>query len=981
MEEANDNLCIATLFNLKDKKKKKKKKTKANKKGKSVAVDSATAPNDDGSGSSTRSDANPRISLFDLSVENFFEYIDTVAKLCGEEERNAAVEESEIKRTFSSVIFLREWSDFKYPSKSIRFAYGLESSECYEGNGIKDINLPQFSSATVPKHDMQKEELLGDAKSQESRDFVMNVGGSVWALDWCPRMHEEPDCSITCEFIAVAAHPPGSSYHKMGASLIGRGAVQIWCLLNNTRGPNEEVSCFPGKKEKKPKKDTGTNDKSTEIKRPRGRPRKNPTGIAVDDTQSLTAQENPENNEEIVPITNKRKRGRPKKYPTEDNEEIVPITNKSKRGRPIKNLTVIAVDDTNCETVQFEENSMEFPAPNGNNENNEKICHITYKRKKVPRGNEAMNEKPALIKRPIRRPKKNSKEVTANDPNCEKQFVPLAVQLPDSAEFISPNIVHGNSDEHHSQQLSTTKGKKSNKAAPACNSETLVTGSRLDINHGETSYTQDTSRPLLIQCENEANHQPHSSSVLEPQESTCPIPRHVALPRVVSCLAHNGKVAWDVKWRPLNNLDSSCKHRMGYLAVLLGNGSLEVWDVPLPHALRAIYMHREGTDPRFIKLEPVFKCSMLKRSSSQSIPLTVEWSTMPPHDYLLAGCHDGTVALWKFSPNSSSKCDDTKPILCFGGDTVPIRTIAWAPFEGNPFRPLRILQPSQRIIYSLDWLPNPSCIIMSFEDGTMKTISLVKAASDLPVTGTIYTGKKQPWLHGSTYSSYAIWSVQVSRITGMVAYCGADGAAIRYQLITKAVENEHWHNRLPFALCGSVSEEESTIIVNTPLSNSLFPMKKAQERGRCAESFRDLLAKSRIVPNQISKTPSNDCQILALNDGDTLGLESISEEALSSQEQPKRPKLSCSRKKKQFDNTVCSDVVSTNTPGVDKEKPDSGSIHEPEVFPPKMAALHKVRWNMNKGSERWLCFGGANGLLRCQKIVYSDTDKKWALKR
>lgn len=26
-----------------------------------------------------------------------------------------------------------------------------------------------------------------------------------------------------------------------------------------------------------------------------------------------------------------------------------------------------------------------------------------------------------------------------------------------------------------------------------------------------------------------------------------------------------------------------------------------------------------------------------------SIPLTVEWSASPPHDYLLAGCHDGTV--------------------------------------------------------------------------------------------------------------------------------------------------------------------------------------------------------------------------------------------------------------------------------------------------------------------------------------------------
>ncbi|MCH94838.1 hypothetical protein A2U01_0015805, partial [Trifolium medium] len=93
-----------------------------------------------------------------------------------------------------------------------------------------------------------------------------------------------------------------------------------------------------------------------------------------------------------------------------------------------------------------------------------------------------------------------------------------------------------------------------------------------------------------------------------------------------------------------------------------------------------------------------------------------------------------------------------------------------------------------------------------------------------------------------------------------------------------------------------------------------------------------------------------------------------SEEALSSQELPKRPKLSCSSKQKPFDNTVCSGGVSTNTLGVDNEKPDSGSIHEPKVFPPKMAALHKVRWNMNKGSERWLCFGGANGLILGLKL-------------
>jgi general transcription factor 3C polypeptide 2 len=326
----------------------------------------------------------------------------------------------------------------------------------------------------------------------------------------------------------------------MGASLTGRGAVQIWCLLN-IREHSEEVSYLPGKKEKKPKKDTCTNDKSIEIKRPRGRPRKNPT----------------ENNEAISPITNKRKRGRPKKNPT-----------------------VIAVDSTNCGTKYIASGSVS----NGNNENNEEILRITYKSKKRPKG----------------RPKKNSKDGTVSDPNCENQFVPLTVQLPDSAEFISPDVVPGSSDEHHSQQFSNTKeknakkaaantkgknakkaapntkGKNAKKAASAYDSETLVARSRLDINHRERSCSPDTSRPLLIQCENEANHQPHGSPVLEPQASTCPIPQNVALPRIVSCLAHNGKVAWDVKWRPLSNLDSSCKHRMGYLAVLLGNGSLEV---------------------------------------------------------------------------------------------------------------------------------------------------------------------------------------------------------------------------------------------------------------------------------------------------------------------------------------------------------------------------------------------------------------------
>ncbi|KAL2599606.1 hypothetical protein AAZV13_10G061500 [Glycine max] len=1047
-----ENACIAEVFDFKEKKKKNKKKTA--KKRVTFAENEANSPtvvNNDGNEDSAAAASGVRISLFDFSVENFFRDMDTIARLCGKE-NGAALDQSEVQRLSSSVTFLREWRDFKYPSRSIKFAYGLESSDCSEGRNISAINLPPFSSASVPEHDKQKEQ-HGEVISQECRDFVMNVGGSVWALDWCPQIHEKPDCSVKCEFIAVAAHPPGSSYHKMGAPLTGRGVVQIWCLLN-VKEHNDKLSKIKrpkGRPRKNPtvvdemncdKKDGDINDKSTQIKKPRGRPRKNPTVLAVDDMNC-----------------DKKDAG------TNDISTQI----KKPRGRPRKNPTVSAVDDMNCEIqyksacyVQVAQNSTEFLASDGNLENNEEIL-ITYKRKRKAKENKERNEESALIKRPRRRPKSNSKEVTADDPNCEDHSMPLDVQVPeDSAEFLSPDVNHDNCNEKSAlmktlrgrpsnskgvstgdpnceneimpldvqvpedsaeflssnvarvncneyalPQCSVTKQRHTKEAVSACNTiSTTLKSSGLKINHTEMEgrYSQDRSQPL--QYENEANHQPHWSFELEAPPATCSIPEDVTLPRVVSCLAHNGKVAWDVKWRPTNISDSFCKHRMGHLAVLLGNGSLEVWEVPLPHVLRAIYMHKEGTDPRFIKLEPVFKCSMLKRGGLQSIPLTVEWSVTPPHDYLLAGCHDGTVALWKFCTSSSSKCDDTKPVLIFGGDTVPIRTVAWAPFEGdpessniivtagheglkfwdlrNPFRPLRSLNPMPRIIYSLDWLSNPSCIIMSFEDGTMRTISLVKAANDLPVTGEIYSGKKQPGLHGSAYSSFAIWSVQVSRLTGMVAYCGVDGAVIRFQLTTKSVETDHSRNRSRRFLCGSVTEEDSTLIINTPLSDAPFQWKKPPEKGRCAESFRDLLAKSnpfRSASNQMAETSNPDSQTLAIGAGEDVGLESGSEEALCSVKQPKRPKLNSGRKKKPEGLAlVCGDDDAPPiTPEADNEKSDFGNI--PETFPPKVAALHRVRWNMNKGSERWLCFGGACGLVRCQEIVYSNIDKRWALKK
>ena len=63
------------------------------------------------------------------------------------------------------------------------------------------------------------------------------------------------------------------------------------------------------------------------------------------------------------------------------------------------------------------------------------------------------------------------------------------------------------------------------------------------------------------------------------------------------------------------------------------------------------------------------------------------------------------------------------------------------------------------------------------------------------------------------------------------------------------------------------------------------------------------------------------------------------------------------------------------------ERKDNEKASKYEVLPSKTIAMHRVRWNVNKGSEKWLCYGGAAGIVRCQEIVLSDIERKWANKR
>ncbi|KAF8112448.1 hypothetical protein N665_0064s0077 [Sinapis alba] len=526
------------------------------------------------------------------------------------------------------------------------------------------------------------------------------------------------------------------------------------------------------------------------------------------------------------------------------------------------------------------------------------------------------------------------------------------------------------------RETSVTKAKTNNESSENANIKLPVRRNRQ-----KNQQTEETCKPKLSE-DNEA-----VGNV--PGRPSSDISVDIALPRAVLCLAHNGKVAWDMKWRPPSADDSLNTHRMGYLAVLLGNGSVEVWDVPMPRAVSAVYLSskEDATDPRFVKLAPVFKCSNLKCGDTQCIPLTVEWSTIGNPDFLFAGCHDGTVALWKFSTTNSS--EDTRPLLFFSADTAPIRAVAWAPGESDqessnvvataghgglkfwdlrdPFRPLWDLHPVPRFIYSLDWLQDPKCVLLSFDDGTMRILSLVKIAYDVPSTGRPYRNTKQQGLSVYNCSSFPIWSIQVSRLTGMAAYCTADGSVFHFQLTTKAVEKDS-RNRTPHFLCGRLTMNDSTFTVHSPVPNlPIFLKKPVSETGEKQRCLRSLLNES---PNRYASPVSNAQPLAFAHDEEDPGVESETEGTNN--------EGSKSKAKKGKNNTIEEDenrgaLVCVKEDGDErkKEASNSSSFVKDERFPPKMVAMHRVRWNMNKGSERWLCYGGAAGIVRCQEIASS----------
>ncbi|KAL8039685.1 hypothetical protein ABFX02_10G052300 [Erythranthe guttata] len=765
-------------------------------------------------------DAPPEIAVseFEYSVENHFKYVDKVAEICSHPETLDPPDQADnIKRISNSVTFLREWRDFNYAPRIVRFACQYSSKE---KDVIGGATLHQFSSASVPK----KETRNGDESDTESsKDFVVHVGGAVWALDWCPTVDCNTENHIKSEFVAVAAHPPESSHHKIGAPLTGRGAIQIWCLL--TLYVKEDAASKGTKKPKPISQELATVNDPNKVLKPRGRPRKKPITDTVEKID--------------------RPRGRPRKNPIND--------------------TVKKMDTD----PQFAE-SLAIEYPTGSpNDCSQKTEHANALLLAGPKGggNKSKSQKGAQV-------------------HSNGSSIPRQCEQRESA-LVNPLV-------------------------------------------SATSFGLDSMSPPKNVGSCDANTFKHS------------IPVDVELPRMMLCLAHNGKVAWDLKWRPVDVHGPASRNIMGYLAVLLGNGALEVWEVPLPHAVKLVYpASQERIDPRFIKLKPVFRCSKLKCGDRQSIPLTLEWSVSAPYDTIVAGCHDGVVALWKFSATDS--LTDTRPLLSFSADTGPIRTLAWAPNQTDresanvivtaghkgfkfwdirdPFRPLWD-HAMQGVTYGLSWLRDPRCVFGSVDDGTLWFHRLENTASDIPITGKCVAAATKQGFHSFDCSPFSIWNVQASPLTGVVAYCGEAGTTLCFQPTARSVKDPS-RNRRTHLLCGSLLEEEDALIVATPSTST---------------------SHSRRYPGMKRSGGAKD-------------LEKKFKEQINNEQ----PLAICWRG--DLEETKKQEPKSKET-NKDQLKNDN----KREVFPGKNVAIHRVRWNANKGSENWLCYGGAAGLLRCQQI-------------
>jgi general transcription factor 3C polypeptide 2 len=322
-------------------------------------------------------------------------------------------------------------------------------------------------------------------------------------------------------------------------------------------------------------------------------------------------------------------------------------------------------------------------------------------------------------------------------------------------------------------------------------------------------------------------------------------------PRIAVAIGHNGGLTWHCKWCPseetstaasTNSRNSSVAEflpRLGLLAAALGDGTVQVWSIPQVHTLPPCSSVYVATPP------PVAFLS--SRHLSGSLPSRVDWLPDRPHDLLLIGCWDGTVAIAKLDPENSeylgtaaeqgngtdvammeaaaspgSIINTTRAarpvglrLLChFPAETQPLRAAKWLPAgEGSgsidfanrfmfltvgheatirvwdsrdQFSPLFYHQMTTATVLDAAFTTNPLGIMMAVEDATLRGLLLDSHFVNEQLT----PGSKPPvmfiWRSNNTG---AIMTVATHPKGKHVAYAGEDGVVGLGRVVMS------WHSR------------------------------------------------------------------------------------------------------------------------------------------------------------------------------------------
>jgi hypothetical protein len=171
------------------------------------------------------------------------------------------------------------------------------------------------------------------------------------------------------------------------------------------------------------------------------------------------------------------------------------------------------------------------------------------------------------------------------------------------------------------------------------------------------------------------------------------------LPRMVLGIVHDAGLVWHCRWCPVPGLadgpsSSSAGElpRLGLLGAALGDGSVRVWAVPQPRSLRsALGAPPPSGDPLLAAMRPV--AHLHAGCLGTALPSLLDWLPAPPHDLLLIGHWDGSVAVMRLTPSQQQQAQHGTPgepsssggvegmelLLHFPAEVLPIRALKWMP--------------------------------------------------------------------------------------------------------------------------------------------------------------------------------------------------------------------------------------------------------------------------------------------------------------